>query len=537
VLAHSPVRRLLGCLAVWALILVGCNVTPAEVVHPPSGIEVVWVVDPADLGPAQQTLVLTLQGLVASGPAVIWIVDPGMDALLLDGLEEEGAELRPTDDVWSLVAAFRDQVQGAVLFDLGTDSINVATSLCGPMQAVAVDASLQEEAEVAGMPILADVRGYDEVRAFDEYGDLFTGREAILVEQGESKNAHLRDFAVARQAFTLYGVDPEDHARIAGALGPDLTVYGWGGDEYAWVHQLSTEGGAGIPADWSRNLSVMQRMPATLPERPHPDVQPARQGERIVAFVMSDGDNIQWMGGQFATREGFWASPHRGEFDMTWEMAPLLSEVSPRTLAYFYETAARQTGGRQTGGRQTGGRQTGLDDFVTGPSGVGYAFHNYLPDREAFAERTASAVAATDLSIATMLNASGGMEQSAELLAQPQVMGVIYKDYSPYNAKEGRIFWHEGKPCVSYRYLLWVGKHATSPEGVAESIAQLPADPQNDPDSYALINVHAWSFEEMGGPMEAVAQTVDMLPRRTRVVTAEEFFTLLRDNFGKPTIR
>jgi len=293
---------------------------PTVAPHPPSGIETVWVVDPAELSAPEQTLGATLQGLVASGRAVIWMVDPGMDALLLAGLEAEGVEMRDVDSVWQLVAEFRDQLQGAVLYDLGEDSINVATSLCGPMQVVAVDTSLLAAAEDAGLPILADVRGYDEVQAFEEYGDLFASSSGsgILIEQGESKNAHLRDFAVARRAFALYGVDRENHARIVTALGPDLTVYGWGGDEYAWVHQVSSEGGAGIPADWSRNLSVMQRMPATLPERPHAQVEAARKGERIIAFVMSDGDNIQWMGGQFATSEGFWASPHRGEFDMTW---------------------------------------------------------------------------------------------------------------------------------------------------------------------------------------------------------------------------
>ena len=61
--------------------------------HPPSGIEMVWIVDPAALSAPEQTLAATLQGLVASGRAVIWMVDPGMDALLLADLEEEGAEL------------------------------------------------------------------------------------------------------------------------------------------------------------------------------------------------------------------------------------------------------------------------------------------------------------------------------------------------------------------------------------------------------------------------------------------------------------
>ena len=126
------------------------------------------------------------------------------------------------------------------------------------------------------------------------------------------------------------------------------------------------------------------------------------------------------------------------------------------------------------------------------------------------------------------------MEQSAELLAQPEILGVIYKDYSPYNAKEGRIFWHEGKPCVSYRYLLWEPSYKNSPEGVAKAIAGLPASPQTDQNSYALINVHAWSFEEIGGPMEAVARTIELLPPKTRVVTAEELIVLLRENFGVP---
>ncbi len=34
--------------------------------------------------------------------------------------------------------------------------------------------------------------------------------------------------------------------------------------------------------------------------------------------------------------------------------------------------------------------------------------------------------------------------------------------------------------------------------------------------------------------MEAVRQTIDLLPPPTRVVTAEEFVILLRNNFGTP---
>jgi hypothetical protein len=136
-----------------------------------------------------------------------------------------------------------------------------------------------------------------------------------------------------------------------------------------------------------------------------------------------------------------------------------------------------------------------------------------------------------------MLNSGGDMTQSRELLERPEVMGVLYKDYAPYNKRKGEIYWHAGKPCVSYRYLLWEPRPDKSPEGVARAIAQQPALPATDENSYAAVNVHAWSFKKIGGPMEAVKRTIDLLPPRTRVVTAEEFFVLLRANFGTPVPR
>ena len=69
---------------------------------------------------------------------------------------------------------------------------------------------------------------------------------------------------------------------------------------------------------------------------------------------------------------------------------------------------------------------------------------------------------------------------------------------------------------------------------MAQAIAQMPAKPLTDQASYAIINVHAWSWKEIGGPMEAVKRTIDLLPPGTRVVTAEELVILLRNNFGTP---
>ncbi len=198
----------LGCLGLCTVLLTGCNPTPIPVVSPPSGLETLWVVDPDVLSPAEETFVLTLQGLVADGSSAIWIKDVGMNALILADLKKEGTNIREAGSVWDLLDEFREAVAGSVLYDLGTDSINVATSLCGPLRAVAVDTSLLEKAEAAGLAVLADVRGMDEVEAFDTYGEMFASSGeagllgAVMVEQAESKNAHLRDFAVSHVSLS-----------------------------------------------------------------------------------------------------------------------------------------------------------------------------------------------------------------------------------------------------------------------------------------------------------------------------------------------
>ena len=63
---------------------------------------------------------------------------------------------------------------------------------------------------------------------------------------------------------------------------------------------------------------------------------------------------------------------------------------------------------------------------------------------------------------------------------------------------------------------------------MADAVAHMPAAPDKDPASYALVNVHAWSFGDIGGPMEAVKRTIDALPPGTRVVTAGDLLTLMR---------
>jgi hypothetical protein len=463
----------------------------------------------------ERTLLATLQGLANRERFRLWIRTAGLGAHVLDELAV-GATVHELGSVWDALRAFRDDVDGFVVFDAGTLGIDIATSLCGPLRAVAVERSLVARAEAAGLKQLADARGMDQLAVWDRYRERFA--RGMLVEQDPAKEWHLRDFAVARSAFTFWGLPDADVRRLLRESGPATTVFGWGPDERRAVTLASEAGGGCIASDWSANLSALAKLPVALPPRPlPPPPAPPAAGERIVAFVMSDGDNLCFVGGTFADDHGFFGSPRRGAFSMTWEMAPCMAELHSRGLRWFYRAASAGPA---------------WDDFVMGPSGAVYCFPSRVPDRGDLARRTAACAAASGLGIVSLLDDGGGMEQADELLDQPAIDGVLYKGWVPYNARHGAVHWHHGKPCVSYRYLLWEGMAGQDPAGVAAAIAAQPSAPGTDPDSYALINVHAWSWRALGGPMEAVKQTIDLLPPKTRVVTARELIGMMGRELG-----
>ncbi len=465
--------------------------------------------------PAEQALLASLQGLVNRDRARLWIDDGGMNGLIFSELRAWGVEIRWLESVWDALDHFRADVAGGILCSAADESLNVATSLAGLEGAVVVDASLSDRFRGFGRPVLEDVRSLTEAALFERDGHRFT--RGIALHQDPAKPLHARDLAVARGAFTFFEPGAERRTRWVAALGPGTRVFGWGRDEHEFVGDVSAGGGVVIPSDWSLNLSALQhlKVPLAGPD-PVPEPPPARDGERVVAFVVSDGDNIQWMGGRFAVHEGFWASPFRGTFAVTWETAPILAEVAPRAVAHLRRNA------------------TPRDAFIAGPSGHGYWFPHRSPARTELYAATARSLPSAGLRWVSVLNSGGGPGEVADLLAHAEVGGVVYKDYAPYNRRRGEIAWHHGKACVAYRFLLWEQRRSDGtvrpdwlPEGVAAAVGEMPAAADRDPGAFALVNVHAWSFRDSGGPMGAIRRTIDRLPPGTRVVTVPEFFVLL----------
>jgi hypothetical protein len=483
---------------------------PAIVSARDMGFTDLWVIQRDRVPGAEQLLAATLQGLTCENKdSRIWLGLPGGYEILLDQMKKDGVRIQEADSVWDLVRKFKPQIKGMIVCKIGTDSLNVATSLCGPKSCVAVDESLLAQAKNEGLAIVEDVRGMDDRTALAKYKSLFS--RGIVVSQGAGIPGHLRDLAVARHAYTC-GTDPAIVQEAAEALGPNALVYGWG-REHQWVTGISRANATAVPADYAFDLSVASKLPARKLVRPKEQPVKTEDDVRYIAFVMSDGDNLQWFCGGFFHGSNYWSSPLRGTFPMTWEVPVTAAETAPGLIGHVYSTANL------------------LDGFVTGAGLPGYTYAHLQPDRLALAKESSRYLRLADLNIAGVINDNAGsMEEVIPLLELPEVDAVLYKDYNPYDGRHGAIMWHKGKPCISFKFDLRPNRQG--PEKIAEEVAKMPASPTTDEGSYALVTVLAWGYADSGGPMEAVRRTIELLPENTRVVTANQLVSLMRRNFA-----
>ena len=232
-------------------------------------------------------------------------------------------------------------------------------------------------------------------------------------------------------------------------------------------------------------------------------------GKHKVAFLMSDGDNLQWMFNNFATdTTHWWGSPDRGKVKLGFTLSPALVEVGPVILEYLRRT------------------KTDNDDFVGAPSGVGYIYPSVWP-----ADKIAEFGTLTDLymnktsaaadHVVNTVNVIGdpcvggtyipgckglvspNMSSLEPLLAQPSVDGVFWYTFGAGYAGWSDTMWSPTtkKPVVGARYSLWGEAKAGTMLGVKPLIfnmekqlleRKIGIDPTQK-NGYSLISVHAWS--------------------------------------------
>ncbi|KJE92178.1 hypothetical protein CAOG_03194 [Capsaspora owczarzaki ATCC 30864] len=495
---------------------------------------VVVTIDDAYLSVAQRVLVNTLQGQLArNGRPALYrfssnstLAGTSQDFVLW--LEQAALSFGVTPDhsiernLTAVLTRFRSSIAGFVLYDGANpsfgDSVNVALSVCAAVPgAIATDPTNVPLLQSLGLVQLYDVRastGRSFDWALDTFGSAFSN--TTITFQTTAMPDQLSDWTVFSQSFSYFITSDLNASATAKRAfsrldqSPLAALFGWGVSENGLVGFASEHHAVVHAADWAINLSVLANLNVSstfaLTQKTHAnDVPSPPPAVHTVCFLMTDGDNIQWLLTSFMA---WYNTTAKGKTNLGWTISPALFELAPAVMQYLYDTASNGT---------TAG-MPGRDFFVAAPSGLGYGYPNSLPNMAEFSTLTSDFMAATDLRIVNVITTDNDNPTNNldSLIAEPNVDAVFLYPYDNYALLNGSLTWMNGKPVIGGRYNLWSGTFET-PQTLAAKINALPRNIQSA-DSYTLIPVHVWT-----NSVQDVATCASLLQAGVDVVTPDVF--------------
>lgn len=470
------------------------------------------VIKLADMSESESVMIATLQGLIANQTSeqIYILPESGNYGQWLQDLKDHyGVKTKSYDDPWKLLKDYKKYFDGYLVWEKGDSSINAASSLAHIKQSVLVEQS--DVVKAKGYKKVLDLSGKDEAWVKSNYWNQL--EHGLFIEQKEEMGAKLRDYAAMTGAFTFYDGNSEFRKTVMADADPDSVVLGWGdasGGEDQFIRPSSDAGVFTLPADHAFNLSVLSGFELQRLEQKASVMPAVEDNVHYVSFVMSDGDNIQWMLNDLGENGKPWfGNSNRGSFDMGWAISPSMMDLAPTVAERYYKDASEG------------------DAFVVGPSGGGYMYPSRYPAAELDQHLNSlnDYMGKMDLGLVEVIdfNAFNNTELWDKYTAQPNVDGVIYLEYSNHKALNGALKWANGKPIVTPREMLWEGNAGSDNASVVNHINAAPRNPKSAA-GYSLVLVHAWSKS-----MDDVKAVIDQLGDDVRVVTPIEMVELIKE--------
>jgi len=456
----------------------------------------------------------SLQGVIAkTKPEILRDINNNMALVVQRGI--------PIDRTYytnfpGLLTHFANRLTGYILCDSEQNSTNVAMSLAGILNGVAIPSDIEQTAINAGLTKLLDVRGKDETWLFANYGSQFSKQIASYQNVSDNRGLYLGDYSAFAGAMQFWSDDPTSAlaTNVFNHLGPNGAVMGWGPSEDVTVSQLSKKSLMIHASDFAPNLSTLTNIPVDNIQQKEP-ATPYKVVPNVhtVCFVMSDGDNIQWLLGA-SDDINTWASPNRSKLNLGWTISPALAELSPSTYQKYVTNSPSPVDGRNY--------------LIAAPSGRGYYNPSIFPNLTAECAILNQYMKKGDLHIANIIDASYSGSTLAPYLSQDNIDALFYYDYSNYSLLNGQITWYKDKPCIGGRYNLWSGTtgqyNDMTPTTLAAKLNTSTTN-INSPAGYSLIPVIVWSRN-----VNDVLTCIGNLGPNVRVVSPDEFVWLIRKN-------
>jgi len=450
----------------------------------------------------------TLQGVLSkTKPKIYRDMGTGSSIWIEDLKNNYGVFVDETysDDFLGLISKFKSDINGYVLYD--ENCKNKAISLCGLFNSIAIKVNYKNLLDSLNINYLDDARSYTNHSFHNNFKDHFSKK--TLIYQNPEKSNFLGDYSIFSKA--AYFFEPF-HSQVSidlfERMDDNSVVFGWGVDEYQTIRMGSNNSVITQPADYAANLSTLCNFNSVIKQKNHSSNTTIEENKHTVCFVMSDGDNLQWLLNWFITDSRWFGNTNRGKENIGWTINPSLSELAPTVMNKIYETAKHNSNAK--------------DYFIAGPSGMGYIFADEYPQLSSYCSLLNDYMKKSDLKIVNLIGNDFNDLYFFPYLVQDNIEGLFYYDYANYSKHNGEISFLNNKPIITARYNLWGGFESTI--SLAEKINELPKDP-NSKNGYSLIPVHNWS-----NSVDSILACINGFDENVRVVSPDEFLNLVKDN-------
>ncbi len=504
------------------------------------------VIRKSSLNNPEFLMMQTLQGILAQTKPKIYI-DEGRTEYLDHLVSDYGITYIRSDSIFYYFNTYGSSLSGYILYDINDQqSMLVASSMAGILQAVMVDVSLEATIQSYGLSKVLDARGKNCQWVYQNYWDQFNHNGIMMKQPNIALDAsayYMRDFATAQKLMWWWDSNYALTAEVLDSVIDNSHIWGWddpaapgelGATSFHSQYSLYTGATAAVC-----NVSVMAAVGENVPgmvlaPKNADNTYTTEDNVHYVCFMMSDMDNMGTELGAYGwhVSPNYFANANRGNFPMGWGLPASFMELAPSVMDYWYDMAYE------------------TDSFSTTCSGLGYSYASQFPDLENHTRKLGQLMersgqrttVVSDHFWPAELTYASYYDVAHQYTRLDPVRGVFFFDVNGDYARYGRmadidraerIYWFDRKPFVPCRYTLWEsGAYAglsSSGLELASTINSLPTDP-SDPDGYTFVMVHAWSFGYQ--PMNEIAITVANLDSDVRVVTPDELIEQIYMNLS-----
>ena len=489
--------------------------------------EHLYVISEDKMNNEEQTMISALQGIISTkSKSQIYILskyEPDYKIWLDDLINNYNISSEYISNPWDLLNKFKSTLDGYILYDNSNlHSINNACTLASLNNSIPIEKSLETKINRCGISKLTkDCSKTDKYWAYKNLWDSGLNHSTVI-QLSPEKTMALRDYALMSKSLIFYEDDINDTSLrklIFKSMDNTPRVLGWGPDEYNNVSIASRYGVDVIAADWSYNLSILSSFPTTVQTQKSNEEIPKETNVHYVTFIMSDGDNQQWLLGSNYSSEKWFGSKNRGNFNLGWSLSPSLYYLAPTVFEKYYESA---------------NSSPYSDYYLVSPSGNGYIYPSKYPINKLsnYTNRLNEYMKRVDQKYVLIIDDNSFFKNNLwdKYTDKYNIDGLFYLDYQKSNDYNGKITWSNYKPIVSCRDLLWEGLE--NEDELVDNInsrTKLDYIDITNPDSYTFVYIHVWS-KDMNN-LQSVINKLNTNPK-VRVVTPDIFMKLIKNNIN-----